>query len=698
MRLSPRKIAAAVTLSGVLLIALAGVAVAAPPWPDANDAYWAGYSTSDLQITSAQVATVADGYEDGTFRPANPVTRAQFAKMAVNGLDLLPMDPAVATFKDVAKGSTFYTFVEGARAESLIGGYATPTGLYFKPGDNITRQQTNTILGRYLSQAELEATGSIHGDGPKTYLSMEEWYLWEGSFYIEGFLDDQNIAPDHRAATAYLVFRDVVLGSDGYLSPNATLNRAQAAVMVLRVAEAARDITTLPPAPALLATTPHNSGPINWCRDPQPLIEGTAIPFGEVRVYDNGGSAWIAAGFADSTGHVSLKVQAPLAEGPHQFIAKVRNTAGLVSPASTAIAYLLDTRRPTVTIESPTQAGIYYTENHKPSFTALPVDEPKVAGVEASGIAAVDFLYAVWNEIQPTAWGAFTLISSSTAPAYGAIYPGDGLASGHYVLAVRATDQAGNDSFLMDGVGYASGATQEVIIDDAAPVVTITAPHLGQMVPDAGVLTILWALTDVTPPDTVKIEYSHDNGDNWTTIADAAANDGSYGWSVPDLIADDAAYKMRITAVDKAGTEVSDVAGHTTVAVSGAFTVYDAPKAPTNVAGSDTDASFAGIDGRDFHATWTVSESAHIAAQSVFILPAGQSLNLTTAPVDTVIDTISDNTTAVWTGLAAVTRDSRGISLVAGEYRIWVVATDIAGRTAVASSAAFLVASDPVSG
>jgi hypothetical protein len=698
MRLSSKKIAALVILSGVLLIALAGIALAVPPWPDANDAYWAGYSTAGLQITGSKVATVAGGYEDGTFKPANQVTRAQFAKMAVSGLDLATVDPDVPTFKDVAKGSIFYIFVEGARAESLIGGYATPAGLYFKPSDNITRQQTNTILGRYLSQAELDSTGAIHGLLPKTYGSMEEWYLWEGSFYIEGFLDDEKIAPDHRAATAYLVFRDVVQGSGGYLNPNATLNRAQAAVMVLRVAQAARDITTLPPAPVLLNTTPHNSGPVNWCSDPQPLIEGTAIPFGEVHVYDNGGSDWIAAGFADSTGHVSLKVQAPLGEGSHLFTAKVKNPAGLVSQASTAIAYLLDTKSPTVTIESPVEAGIYYTENHKPPFTALPMDERKIAGIEASGVARVDFLYAAWTEIQPTVWSAFTLISSSVTPTNEAAYSGSGLANGHYLLAVRAADQAGNESFLREGFGYADGVTQEVIIDDAPPVVNLTKPLAGELVPDDGTYVIHWTLTDVTPPDTVKIEVSHDYGDNWATIADAAANDGSYDWSVPDVDADDAGYKIRITAVDEAGAEVGDVAGHTTVAVSGAFTVYCEPKAPTNVVGSDTDATFAGVDGRDFHATWTVSVSAHIASQRIFILPAGQSLNLTTAPVDVAVEAITGSTTAAWTGLAGVTTDSQGNSLVAGEYRIWVVATDPAGRMAFATSPAFTVVSDSVPG
>jgi hypothetical protein len=370
----------------------------------------------------------------------------------------------------------------------------------------------------------------------------------------------------------------------------------------------------------------------------------------------------------------------------------------LVSQASTAIAYLLDTKLPTVTIEAPAEAGIYYTENHKPLFTALPMDEPKTAGIEASGVARVDFLYAAWTEIQPTVWSAFTLISSSATPPYEAAYSGSGLANGHYLMAVRATDRAGNESFLRDGFGYADGVTQEVIIDDAPPVVTITKPLAGELVPDGGTYIIHWTLTDVTPPDTVKIEVSHDYGDNWTTIADAAANDGSYDWSVPDLDADDAGYKIRITAVDEAGAEVGDVAGHTTVEVSGAFTVYDEPKAPSTVLGSDTDATFAGVDGRDFHATWTVSESAHIASQRIFILPAGQSLNLTTAPVDVAVETISDNTTAAWTGLAGMTTDSRGNPLVAGEYRVWVVVTDPAGRMAAATSPAFSVTSDPPPG
>lgn len=168
---------------------------------------------------------------------------------------------------------------------------------------------------------------------------------------------------------------------------------------------------------------------------------------------------------------------------------------------------------------------------------------------------------------------------------------------------------------------------------------------------------------------------------------------GSYVWAVPDIAgADVATYKIRITAVDKAGAPVGNVAGHTTVATSAAFTVYDAPAPATNVVGEDSDTSEAGVDGRDFRATWTVSASTHISSQKVFLLPAAQTLNLTTALVDTPVATFADNTTATWTGASTLTKDSRGADLAAGDYKIWIVVSDLAGRQTAASSNVFTVA------
>ena len=100
MRLGSKSVAAVVILAGILIMTMAGGALAAPPWPDAPNSWW----VSSYGVTETEVATVADGYADGLFRPANSVTRGQFTKMAVNGLGVDTLDPAVATFRDVPKG------------------------------------------------------------------------------------------------------------------------------------------------------------------------------------------------------------------------------------------------------------------------------------------------------------------------------------------------------------------------------------------------------------------------------------------------------------------------------------------------------------------------------------------------------------------------------------------------------------------
>ena len=54
------------------------------------------------------MATVADGFPDGTFRPSVAVTRGQFAKMAVSGLGVATAHPATATFKRRHPSNRFY--------------------------------------------------------------------------------------------------------------------------------------------------------------------------------------------------------------------------------------------------------------------------------------------------------------------------------------------------------------------------------------------------------------------------------------------------------------------------------------------------------------------------------------------------------------------------------------------------------------
>ena len=106
-------------------------------------------STFYSAVNSLAAAGVVSGYADGSFRPADPVTRAQFAKIIVLATGGYGVAPAAtqATFPDVPfTGASYpFDFVEEAVALGIIQGY--DDGL-FGPGDNVTRAQIAIMVVR----------------------------------------------------------------------------------------------------------------------------------------------------------------------------------------------------------------------------------------------------------------------------------------------------------------------------------------------------------------------------------------------------------------------------------------------------------------------------------------------------------------------------------------------------------------------
>ena len=228
-----------VILAVVVLAVTAGVAQAAELWSDISDAQW----VSDYHVTAAEAATVADGFPDGTFRPYADVTRGQFAKMAVTGLGVDTAEPTYPPRTPTSRPPIPSTrSSKGAAAAEMIGGY--PDGTY-RPDNKIMRQQANSILGKYLAGVEKAARGGIQGDFT-TYPTLAGWFAAEGQFYLAGYTDESQISTVHRPATAYLVYRQVTLGSNGMLTPVAFLSRAQAVALVLRTVDVATEVTTPP--------------------------------------------------------------------------------------------------------------------------------------------------------------------------------------------------------------------------------------------------------------------------------------------------------------------------------------------------------------------------------------------------------------------------------------------------------------------
>lgn len=186
---------------------------------------------------------IINGYSDGTFRPNNPVTRGQLAKIVSNAAGLAD-PPGTALFEDVPLGSTFYDFVNRLATLGVIGGYpcggaGEPCGVgnlpYFRPQANATRGQVAKIvtnafgtcssaqemIGNALGSGRIDAGTALlyralalHGD-PR--LAREYW--GEGSFGEDhGLARDYNvisntIPPNLRAQIESFIVRPDDLAS-----------------------------------------------------------------------------------------------------------------------------------------------------------------------------------------------------------------------------------------------------------------------------------------------------------------------------------------------------------------------------------------------------------------------------------------------------------------------------------------------------
>jgi hypothetical protein len=87
---------------------------------------------------------VFEGYDDGTFRPGNAITRGQLASVVARILGLQAVVPA--GFSDTA-GSTHEGSIGALAQTGIIRGYADGT---FRPGDTVRRDHAATIVARWL--------------------------------------------------------------------------------------------------------------------------------------------------------------------------------------------------------------------------------------------------------------------------------------------------------------------------------------------------------------------------------------------------------------------------------------------------------------------------------------------------------------------------------------------------------------------
>ena len=151
-------------------------------YTDLQDTHWAAWA-----IKFASKEGLFKGYPDGSFKPDQNITRAEFSTVVLHFvtkvkdqevLDKLEkMDISNPKFDD-AKGHWAQESIEKLSGVGYISGYPDGT---FKPQNMIKRSESVALINRVLERGPLEKA-------PKTFPDVEESY-WAFKDIAEGALD-----------------------------------------------------------------------------------------------------------------------------------------------------------------------------------------------------------------------------------------------------------------------------------------------------------------------------------------------------------------------------------------------------------------------------------------------------------------------------------------------------------------------------
>ncbi|MCL2497202.1 MAG: S-layer homology domain-containing protein [Symbiobacteriaceae bacterium] len=160
---------------------------------------------AEAVIDVAKQYGIMGGFEDGTFRPDEPVTRAQFVAMVNRAFGFFQTGPL--SFFDVTPGDWFYNDIAIGVNMGIISGYGDGS---VGPNDSVTREQAFSILARVMKiTAEPTSTTS--------------------------FNDLDTISDWAKGSLIAMVNHGYLGGWDGGIHPKALLTRAQTAQSLYNV-------------------------------------------------------------------------------------------------------------------------------------------------------------------------------------------------------------------------------------------------------------------------------------------------------------------------------------------------------------------------------------------------------------------------------------------------------------------------------
>lgn len=186
-------------------------------YTDMDQNHWAYQSIKFL----TEVGVVV-GYPDGTYKPDIPVTRAEFASMAIKALG---QEDANVTqdihFSDVQPDFWAYNIIKKAVYFDLI---PDAKDVDFRPYDSVTRAEAITIAVNALTTSQIseQRAQDIISKSYEDYTQMPAWFLIS-------------------AAKAQLLDLVIVMpGNEGKLESDRPANRAEVAALLYKMMQEAK--------------------------------------------------------------------------------------------------------------------------------------------------------------------------------------------------------------------------------------------------------------------------------------------------------------------------------------------------------------------------------------------------------------------------------------------------------------------------
>ena len=279
--------------------------------------------------------------------------------------------------------------------------------------------------------------------------------------------------------------------------------------------------------PSVTVTAPN--GGESWTAGSSQNITWSSTDVSTVTIEysDDSGSSWnpVASGVTASTGTHTWTVAAVSSSDCYIRISDDASSA--MDQSDTAFSI----QNPSVTVTAP-NGGQSWTVGSSQNITwsATDVTNVKIEFSDDNGSTWTDIIASTAASAESYEWTVPTVSSAE--------------------CLVRVSDTDGSPSDTSDGAF--------TILN---PSVTVTAPNGGQSWTAGSSQNITWSATDVT---NVKIEFSVDNGTNWTDIiASTAASAESYEWTVPTVSS--AECLVRVSDTDGSPSDTSD----------GAFTIQN---------------------------------------------------------------------------------------------------------------------------